>query len=53
LGVGADAFAVASVDAALSGVGGAKFGVGKDDSTIAASLMAALKAAARFIDFAI
>ncbi|MFJ5427749.1 2-isopropylmalate synthase [Pectobacterium actinidiae] len=48
LGAGADAVALAIVEAAWSGVPGSRFGVGRHPNIITASVLAVLSAAARF-----
>ena len=48
LGQGADAQAIAIVEAALPGVPGSRFGVGKHANIITASVLAVVNAAARF-----
>ncbi|UQN37903.1 2-isopropylmalate synthase [Alcaligenes aquatilis] len=48
LGSGADACAMAIVEAVMPGVPGSKFGVGKHANIITASVMAVMNAAARF-----
>lgn len=47
-GAGADACAVAIVEAALPGVPGSRFGVGRHANIVTASVLAVLNAAARF-----
>ena len=48
LGTGADACALAIVEAACPGVPGSRFGVGKDANIVTASVLAVLNAAMRF-----
>jgi 2-isopropylmalate synthase len=50
LGTGADAVALAIVEAAWPGVPGSRFGVGRHSSIITASVLAVLSAAARFAE---
>ncbi|AGB82696.1 isopropylmalate/homocitrate/citramalate synthase [Serratia sp. FGI94] len=48
LGAGSDATALAIVEAAMPGVPGARFGVGRHGNIVTASVLAVLSAAARF-----
>ena len=52
LGAGSDAAAVAMVEAAMPGVPGSRFGVGRHPNIATASVLAVLSAAARFADAA-